>query len=198
MKGDTAGSPHGGVATERFTRQARPGGAGGAAARVPQMATFVCVFEDKKFSNFFPLSLSLPVFELRIGFHSLRMRLEQEIDARRARARCAGNTSRRSLTLRDPDLVVNEDPFGFGRVRQRPASLLRERARELLDRLPDGSIAVKGGYVVAARLSGKAAVGLRRVHPRRIADDDDRPALRGAQGVRRPRSEGRGGKTKEE
>jgi UDP-N-acetylglucosamine diphosphorylase/glucosamine-1-phosphate N-acetyltransferase len=148
----------------------RGDGADGPAAKDPLMATFVCVFEDKKFSNFFPLSLSQPVFELRIGFHSLRLRLEQEIDADKRGALCRDYLAP-ALRLRDPEIVVNDVPSGSAVFVNGRLLCYGDELRELLDRLPDGAIAVKGGYVVAARLSGKAAEEFAAYVRRRISDE---------------------------
>jgi UDP-N-acetylglucosamine diphosphorylase/glucosamine-1-phosphate N-acetyltransferase len=134
------------------------------------MATFVCVFEDKKFSNFLPLSLSQPVFELRIGFHSLRTRLEQEAGADGKGALCREYLAP-LLVLRDPELVVNKVPSGSVVFINGRLLCYGSELRELLERLSDGSIAVKGGYVVAARLSGKAAGDFASYVQRRIAGE---------------------------
>ncbi len=134
------------------------------------MTRFLCVFEDKKFSNFFPLSLSQPVFELRIGFQSLRHRLQRDVDAQRNGVLCRDYLAA-TTALRDPDIAVNQLPnrnvvFVNGRLLCYGAEL-----QEILDKLTDNSIAVKGGYVVAARLSGKAAEEFAAYTRRRIGDE---------------------------
>jgi UDP-N-acetylglucosamine diphosphorylase/glucosamine-1-phosphate N-acetyltransferase len=134
------------------------------------MATFVCVFEDKKFSNFFPLSLSQPVFELRLGFHCLRTRLEQEAGAEGRGALCREYLAP-ALRLRDPGLAVNEIPPGSVLFVNGRLLCYGNELRELLDKLAEGSMAVKGGYVVAARLSGKAAGEFASYVRRRIGDE---------------------------
>ena len=134
------------------------------------MATFVCVFEDKKFSNFLPLSLSQPVFELRIGFHSLRTRLEQEAGGDGKGALCREYLAP-VLALRDPELVVNQVPAGAVVFINGRLLCYGGELRELLERVTEGSVAVKGGYVVAARLSGKAAADFASYVRRRISDE---------------------------
>ncbi len=134
------------------------------------MAKFVCVFEDKKFSNFFPLSLSQPVFELRIGFQNFRLRLQQELDAQKTGVLCRDYLAP-VMSLRDPSVMVNQLPSGPVLFANGRLLFYGDELTELLDRLPENAIAVKGGYVVAARLSGKAAQEFAVYTRRRIGQE---------------------------
>lgn len=40
----------------------------------------VCIFEDKTFTNFYPLSLTRPVFELKCGYFTLRERIQNHLE----------------------------------------------------------------------------------------------------------------------
>jgi UDP-N-acetylglucosamine diphosphorylase/glucosamine-1-phosphate N-acetyltransferase len=129
-----------------------------------------CVFEDKKFSNFFPLTLSRPVFELRIGFQNLRLRLVQEAEAESVCVLCRDYLVP-SMMVEDPSVFANELPstsvlFLNGRL-----LCYGDELNDLLDKLPDGAIAIKGGYVVAARLSGDASKDFATYLLRRISDE---------------------------
>jgi len=134
------------------------------------VAKFACIFEDKKFSNFFPLSLGQPVFELRVGFHNLRLRLLREIDADKNGVLCRDYLGP-LMTLREPGIVVNEVPGGSAVFVNGRLLCYRNELEELLDKLPENSIAVKGGYVVAARLSGKPAQDFAGYIRRRIGEE---------------------------
>ncbi|MHC4713946.1 MAG: putative sugar nucleotidyl transferase [Planctomycetota bacterium] len=55
----------------------------------------VCLFEDTHFENFYPLTLSRPVWELRCGMASLREKLLAKVKA----ADAGGPTLRRHIRL---------------------------------------------------------------------------------------------------
>jgi hypothetical protein len=117
---------------------------------------FVCIFEDKKFSNFFPLSLSQAVFDLRIGASSLRMRLQLEVAAERVGVLCRDYLAP-VMATREPDIPVNDLPGGDVVFVNGRLLCYGTELKELLDKIPASGIAVKGGYVVAAKLSEEAA-----------------------------------------
>ncbi len=134
------------------------------------MVKLVCVFEDKKFSNFFPLTLSRPVFELRIGFQNLRLRLIQEIEAEKVAVLCRDYLAP-AMTALDPSVSANELPSSSVLYVNGRLLCYGDELHELLDKLPDGTIAVKGGYVVAARLSGDASREFNGYLRRRISEE---------------------------
>ncbi|UCG51390.1 MAG: hypothetical protein JSW58_14570 [Candidatus Latescibacterota bacterium] len=134
------------------------------------MAAFVCIFEDKKFSNFFPLSLSQPVFELRIGFQNFRIRLQEETTAEKVGVLCRDYLAP-LMKLRDSTLVVNEIPTGETVFLNGRVLCYGTELAELLEKLPDGGIAVKGGYVVAAKLAGEAAQDFAAYIRKRISEE---------------------------
>jgi UDP-N-acetylglucosamine diphosphorylase/glucosamine-1-phosphate N-acetyltransferase len=117
---------------------------------------FVCIFEDKKFSNFFPLSLSQPVFALRIGTRNLSARLQTDSGAERFAVLCRDYIAP-LVAAKEPDIAVNELPAGDTVFLNGRLLCYGTELAELLDKIPDGGIAVKGGYVVAAKLLGDAA-----------------------------------------
>jgi UDP-N-acetylglucosamine diphosphorylase/glucosamine-1-phosphate N-acetyltransferase len=121
------------------------------------LSRFACIFEDKRFSNFFPLSLSQPVFELRIGGRNFRERLQSESAADKFGVLCRDYLAP-LFAEKQSGIMVNELPgsevlFLNGRL-----ICYGKELGELLDKVPVGTIAVKGGYVVAARVGVEAAV----------------------------------------
>ena len=68
----------------------------------------VCIFEDKKFSNFFPLSLSQPVFDLRTGLSFLRHRLQEEFAGVAFEAICRDYLEP-VVRARAPELAINDE-----------------------------------------------------------------------------------------
>ena len=146
------------------------------------MSTHTCIFEDKTHANFLPLSLARPVFDLRIGCGTLRSRLLDGLPNGGLSLVC-----REYLTAitRDgsPRAVVNEPAskatlFLNGRW----LALGAERER-ILEAVTEGTVAVKGGYVVAARLPAAAAKELSAYLIRRVsaaAVDEVCAALRAA------------------
>jgi UDP-N-acetylglucosamine diphosphorylase/glucosamine-1-phosphate N-acetyltransferase len=131
---------------------------------------FVCIFEDKKFSNFFPLSLSQPVFELRIGFYNLRQRLQEEFAEAAYGVLCRDYLSAVML-IRDPNLTINEIADGDTIFLNGRLICMSGELEKILEKLPPNGIAVKGGYVVAAKLSAEAASDFARYIRKRIGED---------------------------
>jgi UDP-N-acetylglucosamine diphosphorylase/glucosamine-1-phosphate N-acetyltransferase len=143
---------------------------------------FVCIFEDKKFSNFFPLSLSRPVFELRIGFQNLRLRMLDELTPPSHGILCRDYLAD-LMRIDYPDLLVNDieemasngggdDSSGDGILFVNGRLLcFGDELQKLLAAIPPNGIAIKGGYVVAARLEKKAAGDFARYIQTRISED---------------------------
>lgn len=130
----------------------------------------ICIFEDKKFSNFFPLSLSHPVFDLRIGLGSLRSRLQEAFAGVTFEVICRDYLAP-IVQLENPKLAVNTEPgaetlFVNGRLLCYGGEL-----KELMDKIPQNHIAVKGGYVVAARLPKKPGVDFAAYIHTRISEE---------------------------
>lgn len=130
----------------------------------------ICIFEDKKFSNFFPLSLSQPVFDLRIGVGTLRVRLQDAFAGVSLHLLCREYLA--AVTrVKSPDVAVNEAPVGDTLFLNGRLLCMGDELKGLTDRLSENSIAVKGGYVAAARLSGTAAEDFANYIQMRISED---------------------------
>jgi UDP-N-acetylglucosamine diphosphorylase/glucosamine-1-phosphate N-acetyltransferase len=130
----------------------------------------ICIFEDKKFSNFFPLSLSLPVFELRVGLSYLRHRIQEEFAGVAIEVICRDYLEP-IMRLRAPDLEVNIEPsdetlFINGRL-----LCFDDELKEVIDKISLGHIATKGGYVVAAHLEKTAAAAFAAYIHHRISEE---------------------------
>jgi UDP-N-acetylglucosamine diphosphorylase/glucosamine-1-phosphate N-acetyltransferase len=129
----------------------------------------ICIFEDKKFANFLPLSLARPVFDLRVGCGTLRSRLLSGTGAR-ASLICREYLAP-VLRIESPGVPVNEAPnaptlFVNGRW-----LALRDERERILGQVGEGSIGVKGGYVVVARVDKAAAADLSAYLLRRVSDE---------------------------
>jgi UDP-N-acetylglucosamine diphosphorylase/glucosamine-1-phosphate N-acetyltransferase len=144
----------------------------------------ICIFEDKKHTNFLPLTLSRPVFELRIGCGTLRSRLLDGLPAGVRSYICREYLV--ALTREsNPRAPVNEPAAGSTLfLNGRWLALESERDR-ILKLVGESCIAVKGGYVVAANLPAPAAKELSQYLIRRVsasAIDEMCDALRAAAG----------------
>jgi UDP-N-acetylglucosamine diphosphorylase/glucosamine-1-phosphate N-acetyltransferase len=131
---------------------------------------FVCVFEDKKFANFFPLALSQPVFELRIGGRSLRGRLQADSGAEKFGVMCREYLAP-AMSLREPAIMVNQLPGGETLFLNGRLLCYKNELRELIERVPEGGMAVKGGFVIAARLTNEAAADFARHVQLRLSEE---------------------------
>ncbi|HEU4928410.1 MAG TPA: putative sugar nucleotidyl transferase [Candidatus Krumholzibacteria bacterium] len=116
----------------------------------------ICIFEDAKFSDFYPLALSQPLFDLRIGAGTLRSRWSEETP-REALALICREYLGESVKLAVPHAAVNElrttDTLF---INARWLCFGDERER-FLSSLPENAIALKGNAVVAARTRAEAA-----------------------------------------
>ncbi len=124
----------------------------------------LCIFEDDRYTNFLPLALNRPVFDLFIGTQTLGGRIVTEIGPEKlvllCRAYMAG-VVRESATGNEgwPAVLVNEPVdedtiFINGRLLAYGKEL-----RELIALLDKEKILHKKGVPVAARLMGSNAVG---------------------------------------
>lgn len=134
------------------------------------MPQTICIFEDKKFSNFFPLSLSQPVFDLRIGVGSLRLRVQDNFAGASVCLLCREYLAP-VTRIKSPDTSVNDIPTGDTLFLNGRLLCLGDELQGLVDRLGENSIAIKGGYVIVARLNGKSAEEFARYIQKRISED---------------------------
>lgn len=135
------------------------------------MSHTVCIFEDKKFSNFFPLSLSQPVFDLRIGFHTLRSRMHDEFAGVELHTLCRDYLA--DITrIKTPDVLVNSIPEKDTLYVNARLLCIGDELQSILEKIDKpNTMAVKGGYVVAARLDTDAAVAFGNYIRKRIGED---------------------------
>lgn len=125
------------------------------------LPALLCIFEDERYPNFFPLSLGRPVFDLSIGTQSLRARLVDELSPESLALLCRpylaavlaeeeGRDTTRATRVNE--LFGGETLFLNGRL----VTYGKELA-ELCAGLKGEAILEKKGIIVAARLSGERA-----------------------------------------
>ncbi|MFO7915807.1 MAG: putative sugar nucleotidyl transferase [Candidatus Krumholzibacteriales bacterium] len=117
----------------------------------------VCIFEDHKFPNLFPLSLNKPVFEIFLGTDTLRNRIIKDINPERVSLHCrpymAEDLEKQVITEKNEfDILINEVRGETVFINSRIMAFgddLRELTEEVL---PD-SVMVKNDVPVLSRLS---------------------------------------------
>lgn len=134
------------------------------------MSLNVCIFEDKKFSNFFPLSLSRPVFDLRMGMSFLRARLQEAIGQASFDVICRQYLEE-TVKLSIGEIPVNAGPKGETLFINGRLLCYEDELARLLEKVPENHIAVKGGYVAAARLKKKPATDFAAYIQQRISEE---------------------------
>jgi UDP-N-acetylglucosamine diphosphorylase/glucosamine-1-phosphate N-acetyltransferase len=126
-----------------------------------ELPPHLCIFEDERYPNFFPLSLSRPVFDLSIGAQSLRARLVDELSPESLALLCrpylaavVAEEERRESTraTRINEIPEGEILFLNGRLLTYGTELA-----EMCAGLKGEGILQKKGILVAARLSGERA-----------------------------------------
>ncbi len=123
----------------------------------------LCIFEDDRYPNFFPLSLNKPVFELICGTQTLRERIVAEVNPERIILVCRGYLSKImmeeiSLDAGTKDILVNEVPesdilFVNGRL-----LAFGDEFEQLNKNITKDSIIEKNGTPVVALLSPEKAL----------------------------------------
>ncbi|MBU8922059.1 MAG: hypothetical protein KOO63_09590 [Bacteroidales bacterium] len=120
----------------------------------------LCIFEDDRYPNFFPLSLNKPVFELMLGTQTIRERIVFEVNPSRLILVCrqylqgvAGDVPGET----GPDVLVNELPdeeilFINGRL-----LTYKDELTTFVDDIATGTLVHKNGIPVIARLGKDAA-----------------------------------------
>jgi UDP-N-acetylglucosamine diphosphorylase/glucosamine-1-phosphate N-acetyltransferase len=128
------------------------------------LPSVLCVFEDERYRNFFPLSLARPVFNLAIGTQSLRGRLVDELSPEALALLCrpylAGVLAEEEGGDAARPVHINALPEGDilflnGRLLTYGAEL-----RELCQSLKGNVVLEKMGTIAAARLAGPQAAAL--------------------------------------
>lgn len=114
------------------------------------MSHSICIFEDAKFSDFYPLTLSQPVFNLRIGAGTLQSRWSDDKPRAAPALICRDYLADKHAQVNEPRatdiLFINARWLCFG-----------DESERFLSSLPDNAVALKGGAVVAARVRAEAA-----------------------------------------
>jgi len=132
------------------------------------VSTSICIFEDRKHANFLPLSLSRPVFDLRIGCGTLRSRLLDGLPAGPRAVICRAYLA--ALTHEASPRVSVNSPAAATTwfLNGRWLAMGGERER-VLNAVGDRAVGVKGGHIVAAKLPPAAARELAEFLVRRVS-----------------------------
>jgi UDP-N-acetylglucosamine diphosphorylase/glucosamine-1-phosphate N-acetyltransferase len=113
----------------------------------------ICIFEDDKHINFYPLTFSRPVYDLVCGIKSLRQKISKEFSAGKISLHCRKNLED-TVKIQNPDLEVNQirdDSCLFinGRVK------VDEKFSEQVNvNRPDDCVFINGNEIIAFKLSG--------------------------------------------
>jgi len=122
----------------------------------------LCIFEDVKYPDLFPLSLNKAVFELFLGTDSLRSRIIKELNPERVYLHCRPYLAtvlneRLSLEKPDYDVKINEISGGdIFFVNGRIVTFGSEMA-DIFKNVEKDHLLVKNGVPVATRISDQKA-----------------------------------------
>ncbi len=127
----------------------------------------ICIFEDEKFSDFYPLTLSRPVYELTVGVRTIKEKITAELNDADIVLHCRRYLQ--ALTSdNNPDVPVNkitgdECIFINGRIAS------ANNMNELISKLNSDDIVFKNtDTVILAKLSGGNLAKLKEELPEQI------------------------------
>ena len=117
------------------------------------MSHTICIFEDAKFSDFYPLALSQPLFHLRIGAGTL---LARWLDDKSLALICREYLADHARTI-SPHAAVNDVGAGDTLFVNARWLCFGDERESALSSMPENSYALKGDALVAARVGREAA-----------------------------------------
>jgi UDP-N-acetylglucosamine diphosphorylase/glucosamine-1-phosphate N-acetyltransferase len=136
----------------------------------------LCIFEDERFPNFFPLSLNRPIFDLYIGTNTLKGRLVDELNPESLTLLCRPYLAKvvdeqEQEAARGYSVRVNE--VGEGEILFLNGRLLAFESElgDLIDGLDSGCVVHKKGSTVAARLEGGNASSFMEFLARQLSEE---------------------------
>ncbi len=133
------------------------------------MSRTICIFEDGAFADFFPLSLSQPLFDLRIGVGTLRDRF-RDLDPRAHFTLLCRDYLADVVRAGAPDIAVNPAVNSDTLFINACWLCFGDERNETLARVTQGVVAVHNDRVVAARLDAKDAAGFAAVLRAQLSD----------------------------
>jgi UDP-N-acetylglucosamine diphosphorylase/glucosamine-1-phosphate N-acetyltransferase len=152
-----------------------PGKAGLAEMIKSTRPSVVCIFEDERYPNYFPLALDRPVFDLSIGTHSLRGRIVDEMSPESIVLFCRPYLA---AVLKEDEtregyrpVLVNELPAGEVLFINGRLLAFASELSDLIKNLRKESMLHKQGTIVAALLSGERAASLAAYVRELISDE---------------------------
>jgi UDP-N-acetylglucosamine diphosphorylase/glucosamine-1-phosphate N-acetyltransferase len=152
-----------------------PGRAGTGQVIKRTLPSVLCVFEDERYPNFFPLSLNRPVFDLHVGTHSLRGRIVDELNPESLSLLCrpylAGVLGEEEGREAHRPAVVNGLPEGEVLFINGRLLAYGNELADLVKGLRRESVLHKQGTIVAALLSGNRAASFAGTLTENISDE---------------------------
>ncbi|MCD6380660.1 hypothetical protein J7M07_09495 [bacterium] len=127
-----------------------------------QKSVSLCIFEDIKYSDLFPLSLNKAVYELFLGTDSLRARIIKELNPERVYLQCRPYLStalNECLSLEKPEYEVTINEISGGDVFFANGRIVAfgSEMSDIFNSVEKDHLFVKNGVPVAARISDQKA-----------------------------------------
>ena len=113
----------------------------------------ICIFEDTKYINFYPLTYSRPVYELVCGIKSLRQKITRQFPGEKILLHCRKYLEE-SVKLQLPDVdvnLVNDDSCLFINGRVKVDEIFSEQVK---GKKSDDCVFINGNEIIAFKLSG--------------------------------------------
>ncbi|HUV36995.1 MAG TPA: putative sugar nucleotidyl transferase [Patescibacteria group bacterium] len=141
------------------------------------MPANLCIFEDDRYPNFFPLSLNRPVFDLHIGTQALWKRLAIEVNPEELILLCRPYLApvfAEAVQAGDGErpVRVNENAEGEMLFLNGRLLALGSELADCIGDLPENGVLHKNGIAVAARLDGERAASFAGYLSQSITDED--------------------------
>ncbi len=135
----------------------------------------LCIFEDIKYPDLFPLALNKAVFELFLGTDSLRARIIKELNPERVILHCRPYLAavfNEQLSLEKPeyDVTINEIPGGDVFFVNGRIVAFGSGMTDLFNKVQKDHLLVKNGIPVAARISDQKAISFMELLIEIVAD----------------------------
>lgn len=131
----------------------------------------ICIFEDNKIDQFYPLTLSRPVYELVCGINTLRDKIERHFPGEKISLHCRKYLEE-SVKNQNPKIEINkisenECLFINGRI-----LFNKEILKLIKTTLSANKVLLSGNVIVAAKLFGKTLVDFKKKLPEKFTKNN--------------------------